>query len=138
MQRTVELTAITVASLKAAFVGATCVSIFLLWSFASATPSQSLGELFSLAIIGFPYAFIAGSIGTAFCLLAIGLPLAIVARNILAQPSGFLIAFGGAVLACATLGIIFGNLLASAVFLPFAVPAAYFYRSEILLERSLY
>ena len=134
-----EARAVAVASIKAAFVGAVLVTaVFVVFGFSSfVRPSDFLD--FARAIPGFAlifmFAFIAGALATSICLMAIGLPIARLWSGDLDGKKGVAIALSGAILAFALLIVVSRELAGFALF--YVLPAAYFYRREILLEESL-
>ncbi len=132
-----EANAIAVASLKASAIGALIVSAVLAFNFGLIAGTASLGSAVSAAIAGYIFAFIFGAICTAFCLMLVGLPIAAITSHVLRGKMGLVVAFTTAFAACAALALLLGNAGVALAVIPFAFPAAYFYRSEILLEHSL-
>ena len=135
-----EARAILPATIKAASVGALLVTgivvALLVTTWAQLEPSfASAARLAGSALLVFVLAFVAGIIATCLCLMIIGFPLAQVASGKLAGTKGAAIATGGAMAAFVILLLLDPALAGFALF--YAIPAAFFYRREVLLEESL-
>jgi len=86
--------------------------------------------------------FAVGGVAIALCLMLFGHPIAKLSTGFLESAEGMLICFASAFAALGVLsGAVFFALGGSPLFfvlaLPYAIPAAILFRSEILLERAL-
>ncbi len=103
--------------------------------------SGFLGYVSVVALVA-PLLIAFGTVATGICLMLCGWPLARLTRKSLASAEGIIIAISGALIVSAAILAIFDRSLlfepfAHMVLLGFAVPAALFYRDDILTERVL-
>ena len=131
-----ELRAIAFASLKAALTGSTLVASYVLFLYAQSPSAQVttwiMGTL-GIFILG----MLIGSVFIGLTILVLGMPIAALLKRQIASAWGVAVALGCAFGAAFLIGLLFGNALAGLIILPYALPAGYFYRQEILLEDAI-
>lgn len=131
--------AVFAASLKAAFVGGLITAAYFTLMWLSPNGNSTSGLLGTFVFAGF-ILFLSISIGTiaiALCLTLFGLPIAYLLRDSLATGFGSTVAMLSAVIVSALVALLVSGGPAVLVILPYAIPAAIFFRREILLEREL-
>lgn len=124
-------------SLRAGLIGAliTAIGVLLL----ATTPSSIDSFVGNLTFAGFVFliALVVGTIATALCLTIFGLPAAHLLQRSLATPTGATMAMLVAIVASAIVAFLISGGPAILVILPFSIPAAIYFRRDILLEREL-
>jgi hypothetical protein len=134
-----EWHAVASASLKGSLVGATLVSAFFSISIALPSPYRDfdIAALLTFAPFIFIFAFIPGIIGTYLCLMLFGMPLASLSQARLDSLFGLGIAITGALIISTILAGLISSPHFVLVLIAYALPAAIYYRREILLERAI-
>ena len=125
--------AIAFASLKAALTGSTLVASYVLFLYTQ-SPSTPVMAWIMGALGVFIFGTAIGSVFIGLMILIVGMPLAVLLKRQIASAWGAALALGCAVGVALVIGLVFGNALAGLIVLPYALPAGYFYRQEIMLE----